>query len=90
VKSGHGAVERAGKTACVRHSCQPNVRVSAQGVVALRLIAAGEELRLDHGRNACDCRRFEEEAAVADVPAAGRDDVLSRDARAPARRLATV
>jgi hypothetical protein len=90
VKSGHGAVERAGKTACVRHSCQPNVRVSAQGVVALRLIAAGEELRLDHGRNACDCRRFEEEAAVADVPAAGRDDVFSRDARAPARRLAAV
>jgi len=46
-----------GKLACVRHSCQPNARRDARGVVALKFIAPGEEVRVDHGLTACDCRR---------------------------------
>jgi hypothetical protein len=46
-----------GKLACVRHSCQPNARRDARGVVALKFIAPGDEIMLDFGIDACDCRR---------------------------------
>jgi len=46
-----------GKLACVRHSCQPNARRDANCVRALKFIAPGDEIRVDQGIHACDCRR---------------------------------
>ncbi len=47
----------AGKLACLRHSCRPNTRRSGRNLIALRVIDNREELTLDYGPQACDCRR---------------------------------
>lgn len=52
-----------GKAAYVRHSCTPNARRDRRGVVALKFIAPGEEVRIDHGVHACDCRRAPTDAS---------------------------
>jgi len=53
-----------GKLACTRHSCQPNVKRVGKYVAALRMIAPGEEIRLDFGLQACDCRRSSADASA--------------------------
>ncbi len=55
-----------GRLRFLNHSCMPNARLEeGRRLVALRTIAAGEEIKIDYGPTACACR-------VRNAPAAHR------------------
>ena len=41
----------------LNHSCRPKAELRGFKLVALRAIEAGEEITIDYGEDACDCRR---------------------------------
>jgi hypothetical protein len=50
-------VEITGKLQFLNHCCRPNAELGAKELRALRPIRAGDEITIDYGPDACDCRR---------------------------------
>lgn len=48
--------EITGKLKFLNHSCRPNAELRNFELVALKPIAAGTEITIDYGEDACDCR----------------------------------
>jgi hypothetical protein len=49
--------EITGKLKFLNHSCRPNAELKGFKLVALRPIRAKQEITIDYGEGACDCRR---------------------------------
>jgi hypothetical protein len=49
--------EITGKLKYLNHSCRPNAELTGFKLVALRPIRAKQEVTIDYGEGACDCRR---------------------------------
>lgn len=49
--------EITGKLKFLNHCCRPNAALAEFRLIALRPIRGGEEITIDYGEGACDCRR---------------------------------
>ncbi len=62
----------------LNHLCRPNARLTGGELVALKTILAGQEITIDHGEQACSCRRHRAETGEKCVAYQSRD-LQSRD-----------